>query len=74
MRLSLSLCRLKRSELPSSTGVTSFILRLSFPPSFSVASSPLSPDAMSLAVMAAMAASHATPDFSEKDEISGGET
>lgn len=68
----LSLCRLKRSELPSSTGVTSFILKLSFPSPFSVVSSPLSPDTMSLAAIAPSAeTSPATPDFSEKEVISG---
>lgn len=63
----LLLCRLKRSELPSSTGVTSFILRLSFPSPFSTASSPLAPDAMLLAAIDPLPPE---PDFSEKEVIS----
>lgn len=64
-----SLCRLKRSELTSSTGVTSFILRLSFPSlPFPTASSLLSPATMALAADT----SPTTSDFSEKDVISAG--
>lgn len=71
----LLLCRLKRSELTSSTGVTSFILRLSFPSPFPAVSSPLSPDVMALAAIAASAdTSPARSDFSEKDLSSAGET
>lgn len=67
----LLLCRLKRSELPSSTGVTSFILRLSFPSPFSTVSSPLSPDVMALAAIATSAdTSLATFDLSLKEVIS----
>lgn len=67
----LLLIRLKRSELTSSTGVTSFILKLSFPSPFSAALSPLSPGTMALAAITASAeTSPAASDFSAKGEIS----
>lgn len=67
----LLLCRLKRSELSSSTGVTSFILRLSFPSPCSAALSPPSPGTMALAAIATSAdTSPAASDFSAKGEIS----
>lgn len=74
-RARLLLCRLKRSELTSSTGVTSFILRLSFPSLFSAVSSTLSPDTMALAAIVTSAETSPTAsDFSEKDVISAGKT
>lgn len=67
------LCRLNRSksELPSSTGVTSFIRKLSFPSSPPAVSSPLSPAVMSLVAIAVSAEmSPATADFLGKEVIS----
>lgn len=69
--MGLLLCRLKRSELSSSTGVTSLILRLSFPSPCSAALSPPSPGVMALAAIAtATGTSPAASDFPAKEEIS----